>query len=181
MHKKRGATNNIIILLCRTIYEKLAGAVVDDSREVYQLKCDEIVPSIRYCSYSIGDKSAINDLMQMRVKAGAGDDMTSKLDVCSYYTCHVLLFTLLVYYLFQNGMCVLITLVMCYCLYYLYITYFKTECVFLLHFSRAIVYITCILLISKLDVCSYYTCHVLLFLLPVYYLFGMIVNKITSP
>jgi signal recognition particle subunit SRP68 len=69
------------LLCCRTIYEKLAGAVVDDSREVYQLKCDEIVPSIRYCSYNIGDKSAINDLMQMRGKAGAEDAMTSKLDV----------------------------------------------------------------------------------------------------
>ena len=65
----------------RTIYEKLSGAFVDEQRQIYSNRVDEIAPSIRYCAYSIGDESAIQDLRQMRGKTGLGDNMMMQLDV----------------------------------------------------------------------------------------------------
>ena len=66
----------------RTIYEKLGSALVDEMKDIYLQRVEEISPNIRYCAYNIGDESAINDLMQMRMKSGgAGDVITSKLDV----------------------------------------------------------------------------------------------------
>lgn len=67
----------------RTIYEKLAEAVSDESKETYQQRCQEISPNIRYCEYNIGDKSAADDLIRMRMEVGREDPMTSRLDVSS--------------------------------------------------------------------------------------------------
>ena len=77
--------------LTRTIYEKLAGAVADEAKDVYLQRCEEISPNIRYCAYNIGDESAVEDLMQMRMKIGREDPLTSRLDVSTsgnYFSCH---------------------------------------------------------------------------------------------
>ena len=65
----------------RTIYEKLANTFVDEMKDVYLQRVNEIAPNIRYCAYNIGDESAIDDLMQMRMKSGQEDALTSRLDV----------------------------------------------------------------------------------------------------
>ena len=67
----------------RTIYEKLAEAVADEAKDLYQQRCSEISPNIRYCEYNIGDESAAEDLIQMRRQIGREDPLTSRLDVCS--------------------------------------------------------------------------------------------------
>ena len=69
------------------MYEKLASALVDEIKDIYLQKCDEISPNIRYCAYNIGDDSAIGDLLQMRLKGGGTDSMISRLDV----SVHILL------------------------------------------------------------------------------------------
>ncbi len=63
------------------IYEKLAGAFVDEIKDIYLQRVEELSPNIRYCAYNIGDESAVDDLRQMRLKTGAGDPLTSRLDV----------------------------------------------------------------------------------------------------
>lgn len=64
----------------KVIYEKLADTVVGDAKEIYSQRCSEISPNMRYCEYNIGDSSAIEDLMQMRLNVGSEDPLTSKLD-----------------------------------------------------------------------------------------------------
>jgi len=66
----------------RTIYEKLSEAVADEAKDLYQQRCSEISPNIRYCEYNIGDESAVEDLVQMRRQIGREDPLTSRLDVC---------------------------------------------------------------------------------------------------
>lgn len=63
------------------IYEKLAGAFVDEKKDVYLSRVEEISPSIRYCAYSGGDETAVDDLKQMRMRSGLGDTVTLALDV----------------------------------------------------------------------------------------------------
>jgi len=70
----------------RTIYEKLSEAVADEARDLYQQRCSEISPNIRYCEYNIGDESAAQDLMEMRRHIGREDPLTSRLDVCLHFT-----------------------------------------------------------------------------------------------
>ena len=53
----------------------------DEANELYQQRCSEISPNIRYCEYNIGDESAAEDLMQMRRQIGGEDPLTSRLDV----------------------------------------------------------------------------------------------------
>ncbi|XP_063961502.1 signal recognition particle subunit SRP68-like [Lytechinus pictus] len=62
----------------KTIYEKLASALNEEQRAVYLQRVEEISPSIRYCAYNIGDESAINDLVQMRLKSGG--QMSTNID-----------------------------------------------------------------------------------------------------
>ncbi|XP_071479456.1 signal recognition particle subunit SRP68-like [Diadema antillarum] len=62
----------------KTIYEKLASALNEEQRAVYMQRVEEISPSIRYCAYNIGDESAINDLVQMRLKSGG--QMSTNID-----------------------------------------------------------------------------------------------------
>ncbi|KAK2181664.1 hypothetical protein NP493_386g05040 [Ridgeia piscesae] len=64
----------------KTIYEKLASTFVDELKDVYLQRVNEISPNIRYCAYNIGDESAINDLMEMRLKSGQEDGLTNRLD-----------------------------------------------------------------------------------------------------
>ena len=68
--------------LHRTIYEKLSSAFVDEIKEIYDQRVQELVPNIRYCAYNIGDESAMEDLRQMRIKTGGKEDaLSSRLDV----------------------------------------------------------------------------------------------------
>ncbi|XP_074647585.1 signal recognition particle subunit SRP68-like [Tubulanus polymorphus] len=64
----------------KTIYEKLSTAFTEDLQVLYKQRVEEIAPNIRYCAYNIGDKSAIDDLMQMRLKSGKEDLLTSQID-----------------------------------------------------------------------------------------------------
>ena len=54
---------------------------MDEVKEIYLQRVEEILPNIRYCAYNIGDESAIEDLRQMRLKTGREDALTSRLDV----------------------------------------------------------------------------------------------------
>lgn len=47
----------------------------------YTQKVDEIEPNIRYCNYKLGDKSAQKDLIDMKMKSGAGSDLAVAIDV----------------------------------------------------------------------------------------------------
>ena len=46
----------------RNIYDKLASIASVDDSSVYRSRMDEIVPSLRYCAYNIGDASAKMEL-----------------------------------------------------------------------------------------------------------------------
>ncbi|KAK3089911.1 hypothetical protein FSP39_007594 [Pinctada imbricata] len=63
----------------KTIYEKLASAFTEDIQLLYLQQVEEVQPNIRYCAYNIGDQSAINELKEMRRKAGEGQ-LTTQLD-----------------------------------------------------------------------------------------------------
>lgn len=52
----------------QTIYEKLAQALGEGQRALYQQRVDELSPSLRYCAYNIGDETAISDLKRMRLQ-----------------------------------------------------------------------------------------------------------------
>ncbi|KAG9460661.1 hypothetical protein GDO78_020349, partial [Eleutherodactylus coqui] len=68
--------------LYRTIYEKLASAFTEEQAVLYNQRVDEISPNIRYCAYNIGDKTAMNELMQMRLRGGGAEGLLAeKLEV----------------------------------------------------------------------------------------------------
>ncbi|XP_077526149.1 signal recognition particle 68 [Haemaphysalis longicornis] len=62
----------------QTIYEKLAQALGEGQRALYQQRVDELSPSLRYCAYNIGDETAISDLKRMRVQGNVS--MATELD-----------------------------------------------------------------------------------------------------
>jgi signal recognition particle subunit SRP68 len=65
--------------LAKKIYEKLSAALVgDDAQTYYVQKVEEIVPNIRYCNYNLGDESARNDLIDMKLK---GFELSENIDV----------------------------------------------------------------------------------------------------
>jgi signal recognition particle subunit SRP68 len=67
---------------CRTIYEKLGGAIPEEQRALYSQRVEEMVPSIRYCAYNIGDMpSDLSQLMKLRTSAPGSDILSSKIDV----------------------------------------------------------------------------------------------------
>ncbi|KAL0278613.1 UNVERIFIED_CONTAM: hypothetical protein PYX00_000385 [Menopon gallinae] len=51
------------------VYEKLAEALNEEDSATYRSRVDELTPSLRYCSYNIGDESAMEDLLAMRTQA----------------------------------------------------------------------------------------------------------------
>ncbi len=53
----------------------------DDAQVYYLQKVEEINPNIRYCNYILGDESAKNDLINMRLKTGTGSELAEKIDV----------------------------------------------------------------------------------------------------
>ena len=69
----------------RTIYEKLGGAVPEEQRALYSQRVDEMVPSIRYCAYNIGDlPSDLSQLMKLRTSAPGSDILSSNIDVSQW-------------------------------------------------------------------------------------------------
>lgn len=75
---------------CRTIYEKLGGAVPDSQKAVYAQRVEEMVPNIRYCAYNIGGSTDIAELVKLRPDAPGFDMLASKIDV-SYCTHDIML------------------------------------------------------------------------------------------
>ncbi|XP_012517695.1 PREDICTED: signal recognition particle subunit SRP68 [Propithecus coquereli] len=63
---------------CKTIYEKLASAFTEEQAILYNQRVEEISPNIRYCAYNIGDQSAINELMQMRLRSGGTEGLLAE-------------------------------------------------------------------------------------------------------
>lgn len=63
---------------CKTIYEKLASAFTEEQAVLYKQRVEEISPNIRYCAYNIGDQSAINELMQMRLRSGGTEGLLAE-------------------------------------------------------------------------------------------------------
>lgn len=63
---------------CKTIYEKLASAFTEEQSVLYNQRVDEISPNIRYCAYNIGDKTAMDELMQMRLRTGGAEGMLAE-------------------------------------------------------------------------------------------------------
>ncbi|KAG8446162.1 hypothetical protein GDO86_013856 [Hymenochirus boettgeri] len=63
---------------CKTIYEKLASAFTEELAVLYNQRVDEISPNIRYCAYNIGDKTAMDELMQMRLRTGGTEGMLAE-------------------------------------------------------------------------------------------------------
>ncbi|XP_023585188.1 signal recognition particle subunit SRP68 [Trichechus manatus latirostris] len=63
---------------CKTIYEKLASAFTEEQAVLYSQRVEEISPNIRYCAYNIGDQSAINELMQMRLRSGGTEGLLAE-------------------------------------------------------------------------------------------------------
>ncbi|XP_057311707.1 signal recognition particle subunit SRP68-like [Hydractinia symbiolongicarpus] len=66
----------------RSIYEKLAGAFMDEGmKAMYMQRVDEISPNIRYCAYNLGQGGMdINELMKMRSSAVGQDMLAAKID-----------------------------------------------------------------------------------------------------
>ncbi|KAM8947064.1 signal recognition particle subunit SRP68 [Pelodytes ibericus] len=63
---------------CKTIYEKLASAFTEEQAVLYNQRVEEISPNIRYCAYNIGDKTAMNELMQMRLRSGGTEGLLAE-------------------------------------------------------------------------------------------------------
>ncbi|KFM65959.1 Signal recognition particle protein, partial [Stegodyphus mimosarum] len=62
--------------ISQTIYEKLSEALNEEEIVLYKQRVEELMPNIRYCAYNIGDETAINDLMKMRLSGKtSGEDM----------------------------------------------------------------------------------------------------------
>lgn len=70
----------------RTIYEKLSEALNEDEVILYKQRVEEVIPNIRYCAYNIGDETAINDLMKLRLsgKTSGEDLLAADLDVRNF-------------------------------------------------------------------------------------------------
>ncbi|XP_002120160.2 signal recognition particle subunit SRP68-like isoform X2 [Ciona intestinalis] len=64
----------------QTIYGKLADTMSKEEQTVYKTMVDEISPNIRYCAYTIGDQSAMDDLMQMHGTGRQDPLLSEKLD-----------------------------------------------------------------------------------------------------
>lgn len=54
------------------MYEKLIDAINEDDQPLYRSRVEELAPSLRYCSYNIGEENDVGDLLTMRMQ-GQGD------------------------------------------------------------------------------------------------------------
>jgi signal recognition particle subunit SRP68 len=55
----------LVVLQAKTIYEQLSSTLSEEESALYRGRIDEIIPSLRYCAYNIGDASARQDLLNM--------------------------------------------------------------------------------------------------------------------
>lgn len=62
----------------QVVYEKLSALVNENDQPIYKAKCEDLTPSLRYCSYSIGDNTAISDLKSLQ--GAVQGDMLDTLD-----------------------------------------------------------------------------------------------------
>lgn len=62
----------------QVVYKMLSSALPDEEQALYKARVEELDPSLRYCSYNIGDAAAIEDLVQMRGQLSG--DMLANLD-----------------------------------------------------------------------------------------------------
>lgn len=53
----------------KTIYERISATVDEDTRALYRQRVEETNPQIRFCAYNIGDESAVEDLIKVRLRA----------------------------------------------------------------------------------------------------------------
>ena len=65
-----------LLTKAKTIFESLSQAVGEEEGALFRQKMDEITPSLRYCSYNIGDASRA-DLIALRGKGGQMGDLES--------------------------------------------------------------------------------------------------------
>ncbi|KRX92205.1 Signal recognition particle subunit SRP68 [Trichinella pseudospiralis] len=81
--QKNWTKANEFFTTSKMIYENLS-SVTKSSRlvELYRQRCNEMAPHLRFCAFSIGDSTALADLMQMRMKISdeAESLMLSELD-----------------------------------------------------------------------------------------------------
>uniref|UniRef100_A0A9L0J3Y2 Signal recognition particle subunit SRP68 n=1 Tax=Equus asinus TaxID=9793 RepID=A0A9L0J3Y2_EQUAS len=75
---ERLCESNRVDAKTKTIYEKLASAFTEEQAVLYNQRVEEISPNIRYCAYNIGDQSAINELMQMRLRSGGTEGLLAE-------------------------------------------------------------------------------------------------------
>uniref|UniRef100_A0A2L2Y0W4 Signal recognition particle subunit SRP68 n=1 Tax=Parasteatoda tepidariorum TaxID=114398 RepID=A0A2L2Y0W4_PARTP len=62
--------------ISQTIYEKLSEALNEEEVILYKQRVEELTPNIRYCAYNIGDETAINDLLKLRLSGKtSGEDL----------------------------------------------------------------------------------------------------------
>ncbi len=68
--------------VAKKIYANLSEALSgDDSQIFYSQKVDEIVPNIRYCNYNLGDESARQDLVNLKLKSTTGSELAENIDM----------------------------------------------------------------------------------------------------
>ncbi|KAG5682074.1 hypothetical protein PVAND_011456 [Polypedilum vanderplanki] len=48
------------------VYENLLKALPEEEQTIYRAKIDELSPSLRYCSYNIGENASVNDLLEIQ-------------------------------------------------------------------------------------------------------------------
>lgn len=59
--------------------------VNEDDQPIYKSRIDELTPSLRYCSYNIGEESDVEDLLAMRMQ---GHDLLANFDVSNILLIH---------------------------------------------------------------------------------------------
>ncbi|XP_067936540.1 signal recognition particle subunit SRP68-like [Watersipora subatra] len=81
LHFELKQWNSAMELLTRAkvIYEKMCEALSGDAVLIYKQKVTDIEPSIRYCAYNIGDTSAVDDLVGIRLAMGHTDTVLDEL------------------------------------------------------------------------------------------------------
>uniref|UniRef100_A0A8C2UCK7 Signal recognition particle subunit SRP68 n=1 Tax=Coturnix japonica TaxID=93934 RepID=A0A8C2UCK7_COTJA len=77
-HQEWKAAMEVTAFNQETIYEKLANAFTEEQAVLYNQRVEEISPNIRYCAYNIGDQSAMNELMQMRLRSGGTEGLLAE-------------------------------------------------------------------------------------------------------
>ena len=50
----------------QVVYENLLQALPEEEQALYRAKIDELIPSLRYCAYNVGENASMNDLLEMR-------------------------------------------------------------------------------------------------------------------